>query len=172
MRRVGCAGAKNALFSAREAILWIPGRTASKWKHGRGLPELARLLGAEAEELLRGNLRKNPPPGGNMKNSQALFLSALRRGGLLRSGNEAFLLRPHSYVPCAPGPGRGPRLSYRSPGRRMSGDAASPHEKGTSPCGGTACAVRTIFHALLLRKIAPALTRGGFLCYFGRDEFL
>ena len=82
MRRVGCAGAKNARFSAREAILWIPDRTASKWKHGRGLPELARLLGAEAEELLRGDLRKNPPPGGNMKNAQALFLSALRRGGL------------------------------------------------------------------------------------------
>lgn len=67
MRCVGCAGAKNARFSAREAILWIPDRTASKWKHGRGLPELARLLGAEAEELLRGDLRKNPPPGGNMK---------------------------------------------------------------------------------------------------------
>ena len=82
MRCVGCAGAKNARFSAREAILWIPDRTASKWKHGRGLPELARLLGAEAEELLRGDLRKNPPPGGNMKNSQALFLSALRRGVL------------------------------------------------------------------------------------------
>lgn len=82
MRCVGCAGAKNALFSAREAILWIPDRTASKWKHSRGLPELARLLGAEAEELLRGDLRKNPPPGGNMKNSQALFLSALRRGVL------------------------------------------------------------------------------------------
>ena len=82
MRCVGCAGAKNAHFSAREAILWIPDRTASKWKHGRGLPELARLLGAEAEELLRGDLRKNPLPGGNMKNSQALFLSALRRGVL------------------------------------------------------------------------------------------
>ena len=82
MRCVGCAGAKYAPFSAREAILWIPDRTASKWKHGRGLPELARLLGAEAEELLRGDLRKNPPPGGNMKNSPALFLSALRRGGL------------------------------------------------------------------------------------------
>ena len=82
MRCVGCAGAKYARFSAREAILWIPDRTASKWKHGRGLPELARLLGAEAEELLRGDLRKNPPPGGNMKNSQALFLSALRRGVL------------------------------------------------------------------------------------------
>lgn len=82
MRCVGCAGAKNALSSLREAILWIPDRTASKWKHGRGLPELARLLGAEAEELLRGDLRKNPPPGGNMKNSQALFLSALRRGVL------------------------------------------------------------------------------------------
>ena len=119
-------------------LLHLSDRTVSKWECGRGLPdpgllpELARLLGAGAEELLRGDLRENPPPGGNMKNSQALFLSPLRRGGLLRSGNEAFLLRPHSRTRCASGPGRGPRFSYRSPGRRAAGDAGSPHGQGTS----------------------------------------
>lgn len=69
-------------------LLHLSDRTVSKWECGRGLPdpgllpELARLLGAGAEELLRGDLRENPPQGGNMKNSQALFLSALRRGVL------------------------------------------------------------------------------------------
>ena len=64
---------KNALSSLQEAILWIPGRTVSKWECGRGLLELARLLGVGAEELLQGDLRENPSQGGNMKNLKCYF---------------------------------------------------------------------------------------------------
>lgn len=60
-------------------LLHLSDRTVSKWECGRGLPdpgllpELARLLGAGAEELLRGDLRENPPQGGNMKNLKCYF---------------------------------------------------------------------------------------------------
>ena len=60
-------------------VLSISDKTVSKWECGRGLPdpgllpELARLLGAGAEELLRGDLRENPPQGGNMKNLKCYF---------------------------------------------------------------------------------------------------
>ena len=44
------------------------GQVIRRLRREKGLtqPELARMLGAGAEELLRGDLQENPPQGGNM----------------------------------------------------------------------------------------------------------